>query len=346
MPLRMSAEIACQPGESFKTGRTRTNRLLPWWWPCFRDSLKISSDDRLPSKGVGSANGYVGSVGCRKGLEVPALRELDASASPLAFFGSELRLARLAAGLSQEQLGKRLGFSGDLVGKIETGDRRPNRDFVAACDESFPAANGLFGRIYDLARRSGGVPAWFQEWYEAERQALSVSWWEPMLVPGLVQTADYARALFQAWRSADSDDELDQLVSARMARQAILDRPKPPMLWIVIDEAVLHRCIGSPRITHDQLEHLADLAERPKITVQVVPGAVGAHVGLLGAFAIATFDHEPAIVYMESPDQGQTTDRHATVTKVSLTFDTLSAEALPRGASREIILKVAEERWT
>jgi len=217
---------------------------------------------------------------------------------------------------------------------------------VAACDEAFPAANGLFGRIYDLARRSSGVPAWFQEWYEAEREAVSVSWWEPMLVPGLVQTADYARALFQAWRSADTDDELDQLIDARMARQLILDRPKPPMLWIVIDEAVLHRCIGSPEITRDQLLRLADLAQRPKVTIQVVPREVGAHVGLLGAFAIATFDHAPAIVYLESPDQGQTTDKHATVAAISLTFDTLRAEALPRGASRDLILKVAEQRWT
>ena len=277
---------------------------------------------------------------------MPAPRDLDASASPLAFFGAELRFARLAAGLSQEQLGRRLGFSGDLVGKIETGERKPKPELVAACDEAFPAANGLFGRIYDLARRSSGVPAWFQEWYEAEREAVSVSCWEPMLVPGLAQTADYARALFQAWRSADTDDELDQLIDARMARQLILDRPKPPMLWIVIDEAVLHRCIGSPEITRDQLLRLADLAQRPKVTIQVVPGEVGAHVGLLGAFAIATFDHAPAIVYLESPDQGQTTDKHATVAAISLTFDTLRAEALPRGASRDLILKVAEQRWT
>jgi transcriptional regulator with XRE-family HTH domain len=277
---------------------------------------------------------------------MPALRDLDASASPLAFFGAELRIARLAAGLSQEQLGKRLGFSGDLVGKIETGERKPTPEFVAACDEAFADANGLFARIYDLARKSGGVPAWFQEWYEAEREALSVSWWEPMLVPGLVQTPDYARALFQAWRSVDSDDEIDQLVGARMARQSILDRAKPPALWIVIDEAVLHRCIGSAKITRDQLEHLAVLAERPKVTVQVVPAEVGAHVGLLGAFAIATFHHGPVIVYLESPDQGQTTDKHATVARVSLVFDTLRAEALPRGASRDMILKVAKERWT
>jgi transcriptional regulator with XRE-family HTH domain len=291
---------------------------------------------------------------------MPAPRDLDASASPLAFFGAELRIARLAAGLTQEQLGKRLGFSGDLVGKIETGERKPKPEFVAACDEAFPGANGLFGRIYDFARKSGGllgliydptrrsegVPAWFQTWYWTEREALSLSWWEPILIPGLAQTADYARALFQAWRAADDDDELDELVSTRMARQSILDRPKPPMLWIVIDEVVLHRCIGSPKIIRGQLEHLADLAERPRVTVQVVPAEVGAHVGLLGGFGIATFDNRTPIVYMESPDHGQTTDKHATVTAISLTFDTLRAEALSRGASRDLILKVAEERWT
>jgi hypothetical protein len=231
---------------------------------------------------------------------------------------------------------------------------------VAACDEVFPATNGLFSRIYDFARKSGGllgliydparvsegVPLWFQTWYGTEREAVSLSWWEPMLVPGMAQTADYARALFQAWRSADDDDELDEFVSARMARQSILDRPKPPMLWMVLDEAVLHRCIGSPKITHGQLEHLADLAKRPRVTIQVVPAEVGAHVGLLGGFGIATFDHRPPIVYMESPDDGQTTDKHATVAAISLTFDTLRAEALSRGASRDLILKVAKERWT
>ena len=167
---------------------------------------------------------------------MPALRDLDASASPLAFFGAELRIARLAAGLSQEQLGKRLGFSGDLVGKIETGERKPKPEFVAACDGAFPSSNGLFARIYDLALKSGAVPAWFQEWYEAEREAASVSCWEPMLVPGLVQTPDYARALFQAWRSVDSDDEIDQLVGARMARQLILGEP-------------MHRCSTASSIT-------------------------------------------------------------------------------------------------
>jgi transcriptional regulator with XRE-family HTH domain len=277
---------------------------------------------------------------------MPLTRELDPGASPLAFFGAELRLARAAAGLSQEQLGQRIGYSAALVGKVETGERAPSQDFARRCDQALPDAGGLLLRIYVLTQRwDGGYPSWFVEWIEAERRAESVCWWEPLLIPGLVQTADYARALFEAWRSAGSDDELDQLVNGRMERQLIFERPEPPSLWVIVDEGVLHRRIGSAKIMQDQLERLADLAGRPKITIQVVPGDEGAHVGLLGAFAVASHNGA-STVYMESPDQGQTTETPSVVAKINATFDTLRAEALPRAASRDLIRKVAEEQWT
>lgn len=116
-------------------------------------------------------------------------RELDPSAGPLEFFGAELRRARMAAGLSQEQLGQRVGYSGALVGKVETGDRAPSQDFAERCDQALPDASGLFGRLYMLARRwDGGVPSWFTGWLEAERRATALCWWEPLVVPGLLQT--------------------------------------------------------------------------------------------------------------------------------------------------------------
>jgi hypothetical protein len=98
---------------------------------------------------------------------------------------------------------------------------------------------------------------------------------------------------------------------------------------------------------HDQLVHLAELAERPTVRIHVVPAEVGAHIGLLGAFAIAGFtDDAPGTVYFESPDQGETTQDLATVASMILTFDTLRSEALPRGASRDLIMRIAEEIWT
>jgi transcriptional regulator with XRE-family HTH domain len=92
----------------------------------------------------------------------------------MAFFGAELRRARVAAGMSQDQLGRELSFSGDLVGKIETCERAPTRDFATGCDSVFPHLDGLFSRLMELARRwDGPYPQWFRDWLEAEREALS-----------------------------------------------------------------------------------------------------------------------------------------------------------------------------
>jgi transcriptional regulator with XRE-family HTH domain len=275
---------------------------------------------------------------------MPVTRELDPGASPLAFFGAELRRARTAAGLSQEQLGQRIGYSAALVGKAETGERAPSRDFAKGCDQALPGADGLFARLHVLIQRWGDIyPSWFGDWIEAERRAESVCCWEPLLVPGLVQTADYARALFEAWRQPE--DEIDQLVSIRMDRQSIFDRPDPPLLWVIVDEAVLYRRIDSAKIMYDQLAYLADVANRPNVTVQVVPAEVGAHVGLQGAFAIVSADGASTL-YLEGPNQGQITETPSVVATVSATFDTLRAEALPRVTSRDLIRRVAEEQWT
>jgi hypothetical protein len=273
-------------------------------------------------------------------------RDLDAARSPLAFFGAELRRARTAAGMSQDQLGRDLSFSGDLVGKVETCERAPTPGFAAGCDSVFPHLDGLFVRLMELARRwDGPYPQWFRDWLDAEREASSLRWWEPMLVPGLLQTPDYARAILAAGPDT-IEDELEELVSARIERQGILDRPKPPELWVVLDEAVLHRLIGSRKIVYEQLLHLADTSCRANITVQVVPGEAGAHAGLLGAFIVAGFESAPSIVYAETAVEGQTIEKPALVSKAALAFDRLRAEALPRGASRDLIGKVAEERWT
>jgi transcriptional regulator with XRE-family HTH domain len=274
---------------------------------------------------------------------MPVTRELDPGASPLAFFGSELRRARAATGLSQEQLGQRIGYSAALVGKVETGERAPSQDFAKRCDQALPGAGGLFARLHALTQRwDGGYPSWFAEWVEVERRAESLCCWQPLLVPGLAQTADYARALFEAWRQPA--DQIDQLVSTRMDRQSIFDLPDPPSLWVIVDEGVLRRCIGSAKIMYDQLMHLADPADRPNVTVQVVPAEAGAHVGLQGGFSIASVDGV-GTVYLEGPNQGQTTQTPALVATVSAHFDTLRAEALPRVTSRDLIKRVAEELW-
>jgi transcriptional regulator with XRE-family HTH domain len=266
----------------------------------------------------------------------------DPETSPAAFFGAELRRARVAAGFSsQDALAARIGFDRSVIAKAETGERPPTPDVLAAWCEACGLDAEMFARMAVLARSN--VPRWFAGWRDRERTATSLCWWEPLLVPGLVQTPDYARALFRAWRRAEGDD-LEELVSMRTERQSILSGPEPASLWVIIDETVLHRCIGDEKIMYDQLRHLAVLATRPTITVQVVPTAVRAHVGLLGAFAIAAGDGADT-VYMESPDEGHTTEVPGVVAKLTQTFNILRGEALSLETSRELIMKEAEERW-
>jgi hypothetical protein len=193
--------------------------------------------------------------------------------------------------------------------------------------------------------RHRAVPGWFQPWAHIEADAAILRTYQPLLVPGLLQTEDYARAILAAAPGGKRDD-LDDQVAARIDRQAILERVGPPQLWSVLDEGVLHRCIGGPKIMHDQLEHLADLAENPQTTIQVIPASAGAHGGLLGGFVIADVDSSPGMVYLETAPEGQIADSPAIVAHVTFRFDSLRSEALPRAASRDLIMKVAAEKWT
>ena len=135
-------------------------------------------------------------------------------------------------------------------------------------------------------------------------------------------------------------------MSARLERQATLASGDPPLLWVVLDEGVLHREVGDAKVMNGQLLHLAEMARRPNITVEVVPYSAGAHGGLLGAFVIAEFEDAPAIVYLETAAGGQIAEEPSMVAQVMLSFDTLRSEGLPRGASRDLIMKVAEQKWT
>jgi hypothetical protein len=276
---------------------------------------------------------------------LPAARDLDPGASPAHFFGAEVRRAREAAGLTLADLGASVPCDASTVSRIEVGLLNPAERFANACDEAFPQMSGWFTRFYrDSGRWDGLFPRWFADWVDAERRAAVLRTWEPLLVPGLLQTPEYARALFKAWQTTGDDDEVENLITARIDRQRIFGQPKPPSFWAVIDEGVLSRRVGGPKVMQDQLLHLAEMTERPMINVHVIPAEVGAHIGLLGAFAIAGFAGDaPGIVYFESPDEGQTTRDPATVAKIILTFETLRSEALPRGASRDLIMRRAEE---
>lgn len=273
----------------------------------------------------------------------------DHDGTPQGVFGAELGYYRERAGLSQTELAALVNVSHDVISKIETGDRPPAKNFPERLDAvpQLDTRDGL-ARLWKNLRkglRHRVTPGWFQPWPRIEAGATILRWYEPLLVPGLLQTEEYARAIL-AVEPGTRPDDLDDRVAARMERQAILDRADAPQLWCVLDEFVLHRCIGGARVMHDQLEHLADVAERPQTSVQVIPASAGEHAGLLGAFIVADLDGAPGMVYLETSAEGQIADSPVIVTHATFRFDSLRSEALPRAASRELIMKVAREKWT
>lgn len=268
----------------------------------------------------------------------------DPERNPAGFLGAELRRARVAAGFSsQEVLAARLGYDRSVIAKAETGERPPSPEVAGAIEaELFPAGpSGFVGRLAALARRAGGpVPSWFESWLEAERDAHMLRLWSPVLVPGLLQTAGYARALFLA--TGLDEDAVQEHVSVRLDRQAILERPHPPHVVAVLDQSVLDRLIGSPQVMADQLLHIAELSERPDVSVQVISADTGANAGLSGAFDLASVDGGPEVVRMEAVED-VTVESRSLVRKAANIFVRVQADALPRAASRTLILEAAEQ---
>jgi transcriptional regulator with XRE-family HTH domain len=257
-----------------------------------------------------------------------------------------LRFYRTQAGLSQEQLGARVYLSGDMIGKIENGWRVPTRQFVEAC-EAIPelATSGALLELWEQLKdqlKQRAYPGWFQDWPGAEARARSLRWFEPLIVPGLLQTEDYARAVLRT-RVGDTDEEIDEMVAARLERQAILDRDRPPLLWAVIDEGVLRRPVSGRYVMREQVNHLIAAAGRPNIVLQLIPADVGAHEGLRGAgFVIADFADAPSIAYQDTAVSGQVIESADATEALNLLWDTLKSEALPRSASLRVMEEAAK----
>jgi len=271
----------------------------------------------------------------------------DPETDPAAFLGAELRRARVNAGFSsQDALAAKLGFDRSVVGKAETGDRAPTADVVTAWCEACQLDPEHYGRLATLARRADGpVPAWFESWLEAEGRATMLRYWSPIIVPALFHTAGYARALLLAAQTDTSDDAIDALVQAKLERQAILDRPDPPEVVTLIDELVLHRLVGSPEIMHEQLLRIAEMSGRAYVSVQVVPTGVGATAGLSGSISLASVDGTADVLHTDAAPEGHTTESRSLVRAAAVAFERIRQHALPHAQSRELVLKVAEEKW-
>ncbi|MFF7767235.1 Scr1 family TA system antitoxin-like transcriptional regulator [Streptomyces massasporeus] len=270
---------------------------------------------------------------------MPNIRRLDPTASPLDYFGSELRRHRESAGLSQQELGNSIFCTGSLVGQIETAHKVPTREFAERADAAL-MTDGCFSRLVGLVLRSQ-LPTWFQAYAEMEAKASYISTFQCQLVYGLLQTEAYARAVL----GVEQKEKLDEMVAARRERQRILEREPPPALWTVLDEAALYREIGSRDVMRSQLTHLLGLVGKPWTQLQILPFSAGQHTAMMGSFTLLRFDDDPDVHYSESYDQGHMTANPQLIRERSVGYARLQADALSERESAALIARVMEERY-
>ncbi|MEO7194769.1 MAG: helix-turn-helix transcriptional regulator [Pseudonocardiaceae bacterium] len=265
---------------------------------------------------------------------------------------AELRTLREEAQLSGAEVAKRLGMSPSKISRIETGISGLQIEDVAALLGLYQVPASTRDELLDLVRRSEergwwtrqpGLPQLWRSLIDFEAKATRVQNYEALVVPGLLQTAEYTRAVIQGVAPTISDAELDNLVAARMARQALLTRASAPQFFAVVDEGALRRPIGGPGVMRRQLHHLLSAAEQTHVTLRVVPLAAGAHAGLRGPFVILEFAEEPAQVFMENHGTELILEEEADLAAYRLALGTILSSALAPTATTELITQIAAE---
>ena len=256
--------------------------------------------------------------------------------SPLAdFIVGEIRRARGAGGMTQEAFGRGAGFSASHVSAVESGTRALTMDFIRGADRAF-GNGGMFERL--VAKL--GAPSWFLPWLDAERSARQLRLFEPLLIPGLLQTENYAHVVMRL-NDLMSTAEVDQQVSARMSRHKILTGETPPQVVAVLDETALRR--GSEEhagIMAEQVAHLIAVAELPHVHVHVIPAAAGLHIGLSGPFAMARVSDGNWVGHLENQLGGIVVDGEDRLDTLHARWENVRNEALPRRPSIELMKEV------
>ncbi|MDI9835924.1 helix-turn-helix transcriptional regulator [Streptomyces sp. KAU_LT] len=272
---------------------------------------------------------------------MPGPKDLDPSSSPRAMLGSELRHARERNGLTQEALGLKVFVSGTFIGQLEAGTRRLRPDMARLVDEAL-GTDGFFARNCEAANRSR-YPEHFAEAAEAEAHATAIRQYAPLLIPGLLQTRAYARAVNRAYDPLAPEETIEEWVAGRMARARLLDHPTNPLLWMVLDEGALRRETGGRAVMAEALRHVAGLARRNRVIVQVLPFGAGAHTAMEGSLKLMDFTDAPSLVYFEGVRVGRLEDDPALVAQLKLTFELLAASALSPHKSLALIEGMAQD---
>jgi transcriptional regulator with XRE-family HTH domain len=263
----------------------------------------------------------------------------------------ELRRLRDAAKLTIEEVGEKLECSASKISRIETGHvgvtPRDARDLLELYDVP-PARLEALVQLAREARKKG----WWHAYNEVftgsfvglESDASSLRAFQALLVPGLLQTEDYTRAVMRSIRPDWTENDVERRVDARMERQRLLTDTDPPNYWAIMDEAVLCRTVGGPSVMNAQLRRLHEICALPNVTLQVVPFDAGAHSSMEGPFLILGFPEQadPDVVYVDTTTAGVYLEEQADVQRYTLMFDHLRASALSPDDTLQMVSRAAE----
>lgn len=269
--------------------------------------------------------------------------------------GAELKQLREATGQRREDAAKVLECDVSKIGKIERGERgiRPKelRELLEFYGASPDKADALAELARDARQRGwwvnyrDAVNTWFEDFVGLETEAAEIRSYQTELVPGVLQTEAYARAVIQTSRFDLTEEQARLRVQVRLERQGIFNRDEPPHMLFVLNEAVLRRSVGTPDVMLEQMNHLIEVSQRPRVTLQIVPFSAGAYAGMGTSFVLFRFRREPVadVVYLEHQTGALYLDGPAHVQSYDLLFARLQASALAPAASRTILIETARK---
>ncbi|MEU6374419.1 helix-turn-helix transcriptional regulator [Streptomyces sp. NPDC046909] len=275
---------------------------------------------------------------------MPPRKDPDASANVPSFYGAELRYRREQEGLTLEQLAEGSFRGVPFLSQIERGERRMPLDLARHVDKVL-GTDGFFERRCEDARKAkqSGHAEYFADVAEMERHAETIEDWAPMLVPGLLQTEAYARAVVHISLPWLRPEVVEKQVKARKERAKLWERDNRPAFWAVLHESLIRNPLVPPEEMAAQLEHITHVVRSTQSVLQILPETAAAHPLMMGMIKVMTFPDQPPVVYTEGLHSGQLIDYPALVKDYRRSYDLLRAAALPPEASLAMIEQAAED---
>nr|WP_202527629.1 helix-turn-helix transcriptional regulator [Streptomyces sp. SID5770] len=253
-----------------------------------------------------------------------------------------LRFYRERAGISQEALGRKTRYSKSQVAMIERGERRAKGAFVEIADKLLSAQGALLAVAAEVT--ASGVAAWFEDYLEEEVKAAGIHMYENHVIPGPLQTKEYARAVFNSAVPALEDEEIEASVLARLERQEMFSRKPAPLVTFVLEKAALTKPLGGEDVLRENLLHLLDVAKLRNVEIQVMPESPKTHAGLNGPFILLeTEGRKGQLVYVEGQGGRYFLSEQPDVGDTFARYSTLRAQAFTPEETAQIIEQVARE---